>query len=144
MLAASGTEDDPSRRQCRKCHGRNSDGGRGLFLCDVQIGCASDDPYFSQNSRGHITVNALAPGPFQSGMTKFAIGDDTGSDRGENVFQQKGSVARKTSLPVCCFAGMAGPMSQALLFLFLAGSMSPPEPPFSERSDDENALSQRV
>ena len=29
----------------------------------------------------HITVNALAPGPFQSGMTKFAIGEDSGGDR---------------------------------------------------------------
>ena len=28
-----------------------------------------------------ITVNALAPGPFQSGMTKFAIGEDKGSAR---------------------------------------------------------------
>jgi NAD(P)-dependent dehydrogenase (short-subunit alcohol dehydrogenase family) len=31
--------------------------------------------------RRNITVNALAPGPFQSGMTKFAIGDDDSSDR---------------------------------------------------------------
>ena len=28
-----------------------------------------------------ITVNALAPGPFQSGMTKFALGEDKGSAR---------------------------------------------------------------
>ncbi len=26
-----------------------------------------------------ITINTLAPGPFQSGMTKFAIGEDKGS-----------------------------------------------------------------
>ena len=29
----------------------------------------------------HITVNALAPGPCNSGMTKFAIGHDDGADR---------------------------------------------------------------
>ena len=29
----------------------------------------------------NITVNALALGPFRSGMTKFAIGDEKGSDR---------------------------------------------------------------
>ena len=29
----------------------------------------------------NITVNALAPGPFQSEMTKFAIGDEKGSEK---------------------------------------------------------------
>ena len=32
-------------------------------------------------SARRITVNALAPGPFQSGMTKFALREDKGSAR---------------------------------------------------------------
>lgn len=30
-------------------------------------------------ARRHVTVNAIAPGPFQSGMTAFAIGSDDGA-----------------------------------------------------------------
>ncbi len=30
----------------------------------------------------HVTVNAIAPGPFRTGMTQFAIGDEAGAARG--------------------------------------------------------------
>jgi NAD(P)-dependent dehydrogenase (short-subunit alcohol dehydrogenase family) len=56
----------------------------------------------------HITVNALAPGPFQSGMTKFAIGEDSGADRvGARV--PLGRVGRPEDIAACmqflCGAG---------------------------------------
>lgn len=56
----------------------------------------------------HITVNALAPGPFQSGMTKFAIGEDKGADRvGARV--PLGRVGRPEDIAACmqflCGAG---------------------------------------
>ena len=56
----------------------------------------------------HITVNALAPGPFQSGMTKFAIGEDSGADRvGKRV--PLGRVGRPEDIAACmqflCGAG---------------------------------------
>jgi NAD(P)-dependent dehydrogenase (short-subunit alcohol dehydrogenase family) len=56
----------------------------------------------------HITVNALAPGPFQSGMTKFAIGEDSGVYRvGERV--PLGRVGRPEDIAACmqflCGAG---------------------------------------
>lgn len=48
----------------------------------------------------HITVNALAPGPFQSGMTAFAIGQDTGADRvGKRV--PAGRVGRPEDIAAC-------------------------------------------
>jgi len=48
----------------------------------------------------HITVNALAPGPFQSGMTAFAIGRDTGADRvGKRV--PAGRVGRPEDIAAC-------------------------------------------
>ena len=56
----------------------------------------------------HITVNALAPGPFQSGMTKFAIGEDSGANRvGARV--PLGRVGRPEDIAACmqflCGAG---------------------------------------
>ena len=56
----------------------------------------------------HITVNALAPGPFQSGMTKFAIGEERGVERvGERV--PLGRVGRPEDIAACvqllCGAG---------------------------------------
>jgi len=48
----------------------------------------------------HITVNALAPGPFQSGMTSFAIGQDAGADRvGHRV--PLGRVGRTDDIAAC-------------------------------------------
>ncbi|MGC6528583.1 MAG: SDR family oxidoreductase [Paracoccaceae bacterium] len=48
----------------------------------------------------HITVNALAPGPFQSGMTKFAIGDKDSKDRvGQRV--PLGRVGRAQDIAAC-------------------------------------------
>ena len=48
----------------------------------------------------HITVNALAPGPFQSGMTSFAIGQDAGADRvGHRV--PLGRVGRPDDIAAC-------------------------------------------
>jgi NAD(P)-dependent dehydrogenase (short-subunit alcohol dehydrogenase family) len=48
----------------------------------------------------NITVNALAPGPFQSGMTKFAIGNDDSSNRvGERV--PAGRVGRSEDIAAC-------------------------------------------
>ena len=48
----------------------------------------------------HITVNALAPGPFQSGMTKFAIGHDSGSKRvGKRVPAQR--IGRPEDIAAC-------------------------------------------
>ncbi len=32
-----------------------------------------------------VTVNAIAPGPFPTNMTKFALGDDKGAERGASV-----------------------------------------------------------
>lgn len=56
----------------------------------------------------HITVNALAPGPFQSGMTAFAIGQQAGADRvGQRV--PLGRVGRPDDIAACvqflCGAG---------------------------------------
>lgn len=48
----------------------------------------------------NITVNALAPGPFQSGMTKFAIGDNDSSERvGARV--PAGRVGRPEDIAAC-------------------------------------------
>jgi len=56
----------------------------------------------------HITVNALAPGPFQSGMTKFAIGEDSGAKR-VGVRVPLGRVGRPEDIAACvqflCGAG---------------------------------------
>ena len=32
-----------------------------------------------------VTVNAIAPGPFPTNMTKFALGDEKGAERGASV-----------------------------------------------------------
>ena len=48
----------------------------------------------------NITVNALAPGPFQSGMTKFAIADDYSTDRvGARV--PAGRIGRSEDIAAC-------------------------------------------
>ena len=48
----------------------------------------------------NITVNALAPGPFQSGMTKFAIADDDSSNRvGARV--PAGRIGRSEDIAAC-------------------------------------------
>jgi NAD(P)-dependent dehydrogenase (short-subunit alcohol dehydrogenase family) len=83
ILAASAQPDDPSRVI-----------NLGSVMGEIPMG---DQAYsYSVSKAGvhhmtkilakelgarQITVNALAPGPFQSGMTKFAIGEDKGSAR---------------------------------------------------------------
>ena len=83
MLSLSGKADDPSRVV-----------NIGSVMGEIPMG---DGAYSYAMSKSavhqmtrilakeladrHITVNALAPGPFQSRMTKFAIGDESGSER---------------------------------------------------------------
>lgn len=59
-------------------------------------------------AQDHITVNALAPGPFQSGMTKFAIGQEEGVAR-VNERVPLGRIGRHSDIAACvqflCGAG---------------------------------------
>ena len=49
-----------------------------------------------------VTVNALAPGPFPSSMTKFATGDEKNGRAAPRPCQWAGSGARTTSPARCC------------------------------------------
>ena len=102
MLADAGSVDDPARVV-----------NVGSVMGEVAIG---DGAYsYSVSKAGvhhmtrilakelgprHITVNALAPGPFQSGMTDFAIGQDSGADRvAERV--PSGRIGRPEDIAAC-------------------------------------------
>ncbi len=102
MLAASGSADDPSRIV-----------NVGSVMGEVPMGDGAYSYAVSKSgvhhmtrilakewAHRHITVNALAPGPFQSGMTAFAIGQDNGADRvGHRV--PAGRVGRPTDIAAC-------------------------------------------
>ena len=102
MLSLSGKADDPSRVV-----------NIGSVMGEIPMG---DGAYSYAMSKSavhqmtrilakeladrHITVNALAPGPFQSGMTKFAIGDESGSERvGKRVPARR--VGRSEDIAAC-------------------------------------------
>ena len=102
MLAASGSADDPSRIV-----------NVGSVMGEVPMGDGAYSYAVSKSgvhhmtrilakewAHRHITVNALAPGPFQSGMTAFAIGQDNGADRvGHRV--PAGRVGRPPDIAAC-------------------------------------------
>jgi NAD(P)-dependent dehydrogenase (short-subunit alcohol dehydrogenase family) len=49
-----------------------------------------------------VTVNAIAPGPFPTNMTRFAIGDEAGAARGARPCRWAGSGAKTTSPAQSC------------------------------------------
>jgi NAD(P)-dependent dehydrogenase (short-subunit alcohol dehydrogenase family) len=65
-----------------------------------------------------VTINAIAPGPFPTNMTRFAIGDEKGAARGANAVPRT-SLARSSSSP-----GAAEPTRPARLCRSTAGSPS--------------------
>ena len=102
MLSSSGTADDPSRVV-----------NVGSVMGEIPMGDGAYSYAMSKSavhqmtrilakelSERQITVNAIAPGPFQSGMTKFAIGDESGSERvGKRVPAQR--VGRSEDIAAC-------------------------------------------
>jgi NAD(P)-dependent dehydrogenase (short-subunit alcohol dehydrogenase family) len=56
-----------------------------------------------------VTVNAFAPGPFPTNMTKFAIGDEAGQARGARAVPM-GRVGRPEDIagPLLFLAGRGG------------------------------------
>jgi len=102
LLSSSGTAEDPSRIV-----------NVGSVMGEIPMGDGAYS-YAMSKSAVHqmtrilakeladrnITVNALAPGPFRSGMTKFAIGSDSGSERiGKRVPVQR--VGRPEDIAAC-------------------------------------------
>ena len=84
MLIAAGTQDHPaSVRQHRLRDGHDHAIREFLFLFRVKGGGTSFDPHSRERVCGEeqVTVNAIAPGPFPTNMTKFAIGDEAGQSR---------------------------------------------------------------
>ena len=73
-LANSSTPDDPARVVNVGSVMGEIPMGMALFIRGIK-GCgASNDAYFGKElADQHITVNALAPGPFQSGMTNLQL-----------------------------------------------------------------------
>lgn len=102
MLSDSATPDDPSRIV-----------NVGSVMGEVPMGDGAYSYAVSKSgvhqmtrilakewAQRNITVNALAPGPFQSGMTSFAIGQDDGADRvGKRV--PAGRVGRPEDIAAC-------------------------------------------
>ena len=83
LLSASGSAQDPSRII-----------NVGSVMGEIPMGDGAYSYAMSKSAVHHmtrilakelvdrnITVNALAPGPFQSGMTKFALGDEKGMEK---------------------------------------------------------------
>ena len=146
MLSSSGTANDPSRVV-----------NVGSVMGEIPIGDGAYSYATSKSavhqmtrilakemSKLHITVNAIARfRPFQSGMTKFAIGDQRGSERVAKRVPHSALAVQKTLLPASSFfVVMADLMSRALSFC-LEGSMLLLDPPFLERIDYGNTLCRR-
>ena len=83
MLADAGTADDPARVVNVGSVMGEVPMGDGAYSYSVSKAGVHHMTRILAKELGprHITVNALAPGPFQSGMTDFAIGQDSDADR---------------------------------------------------------------
>ena len=102
MLADAGTVDDPARVVNVGSVMGEVPMGDGAYSYSVSKAGGHHMTRILAKELGprHITVNALAPGPFQSGMTDFAIGQDSGADRvAERV--PSGRIGRPEDIAAC-------------------------------------------
>ena len=102
MLADAGTADDPARVVNVGSVMGEVPMGDGAYSYSVSKAGVHHMTRILAKELGprHITVNALAPGPFQSGMTDFAIGQDSGADRvAERV--PSGRIGRPEDIAAC-------------------------------------------
>ena len=102
LLSSSGTAEDPSRIVNVGSVMGEIPMGDGAYSYAVSKSAVHQITRIlaKELADRHITVNALAPGPFQSGMTKFAIGNETGSERiGKRIPAQR--VGRPEDIAAC-------------------------------------------
>jgi len=84
----------------------------------------------------HVTVNAIAPGPFATNMTRFAFGDEAGAARGAEAVPM-GRLGRPEDIAgtLLYLAGRGGAYTSGAIVPVDGGcSAFPPPPLFGERA----------
>ena len=113
------------RRQFRLGDGDHHPVGDRLFLCRLQGRRAPSDAHPRSRFAGRqVTVNAIAPGPFPTNMTRFALGDEKGAERGASTVPMR---------------RLGRPEDIAGAILFLTGRGAPIRPGRSCRSTAASA-----
>ena len=108
MLIASGSVDDPARVVNVGSVMGEATMGDGAYSYSASKAAVSPDQDLGKELAGHhITVNALAPGPFVSRMTAFATADKTCATRSARMCPWAASAPTQTSRAACSFSAVA-------------------------------------